>query len=117
MIDNIVNTLRRGVDRARTRGEEVAQTTRLRFEIFGLNRELDALYGRLGRAYHASADLGVLQPIRDEIGRVDEEIAARERLIVELSTPAAGTEAEPKVDGAPTNPVPTEPVPLTKDQP
>ena len=112
-----MNSLRRGVDRARTRGEEVAQTTRLRFEIFGLNRELDALYGRLGRAYHASADLAVLQPIRDEIGRVDEEITARERLIVELSAPASPPEPRVKASDADPNPVPTEPVPLSKDQP
>lgn len=98
MLDNILSSLKRGVDRARTRSEEVAQTTKLRFEVYQLNRELDALYGRLGRAYHSGADVAVLQPIRDDIARVDDEIAARERLIAELgahedeAAPVAGAE-------------------------
>lgn len=103
MLDNVLGTLRRGVERARTRGEEVAQTTRLRFEIFQLGRELDALYGRLGRAYHSGADVAILQPIRDEIARVDEEIAAREQLIREI----AATEHGPVDDTAPTAAAPS----------
>gem|GEM_PF-2442444 len=86
MLDNILETVRRGVERARARGEEVAQVTRLRFEIYQLNRELDGLYGRLGRAYHAGSDPSVLRSIQDEIHRVDEEIAAREQLVTELNT-------------------------------
>lgn len=84
MLDNILNTVKRGAERVQRRGEEVASTTRLRVEIFSLSRELDALYGRLGRSYHAGADLDVLRGVQEEIRRVEEEIRARERLIKEL---------------------------------
>lgn len=96
MLDNLVNSLRRGVEQARTRGEEVAQAARLRLEIFQLNRELDGLYGRLGRAYHANADVEVLTGIRGEITRVDDDIAAREQSIADLGQPA---EDEGEVEG------------------
>ncbi|ADV68219.1 hypothetical protein [Deinococcus maricopensis] len=85
MLDNILNTLKRGVDRARVRGEEVTQAARLRVEIYQLNRDLDGLYARLGRAYHGGADVATLTPIREEIARVDGEVAARERLLAELN--------------------------------
>jgi len=85
MLDNILSSVRRGAGRVQRRGEEVAQTTRLRLEIFQLTRELDALYARLGRSYHGGADPGVLQGVQADIRRVDEEISARERLIHELS--------------------------------
>ncbi|WP_052351559.1 hypothetical protein [Deinococcus pimensis] len=111
MLDNVMNSLRRGVERARVRGEEVAQTTRLRFEVYSLSRELDALYGRLGRAYHSGADVAVLQPIRDEIARLDEEITARERLIAEIS---AGEALAATEDARVRPSEPTPAVPLTK---
>ncbi|AFZ68717.1 hypothetical protein [Deinococcus peraridilitoris] len=100
MFDNILDSLKRGAQRARSRGEEVAQTTRLRFEVYQLNRDLDALYGRLGRAYHSGAEVAILQPMRDEIARIDEEIAARERLITELSEgeKASGTAPDRTAD-------------------
>ncbi|MPY67875.1 hypothetical protein F8S09_14490 [Deinococcus sp. SDU3-2] len=85
MLDNIFDTVRRGAGRVQRRGEEVAQTARLRVEVFGLTRELDTLYARLGRAYHAGADTAILAGIQDDLRRVDEEISARERLIAELS--------------------------------
>lgn len=84
MLDNILNTVKRGAERVQRRGEEVASATRLRVEIFSLSRELDALYGRLGRSYHAGAELDVLGGVQEEIRRVEEEIRARERLIEEL---------------------------------
>jgi len=84
MIDGFLNTLRKTGERVQRRGEEVAQAARLRLDIFQLNRELDALYARLGRAYHGNASVASLEEIRAEIGRVDEEIAARERLLTEL---------------------------------
>ncbi|PYE52874.1 hypothetical protein [Deinococcus yavapaiensis] len=85
MLDGIFDRVKRGMDRARSRGEEMTQTTRLRLEVFGLHRELDGLYGRLGRAYHGGSDESVLLALREEIDRVDEEIAARERLIAEIN--------------------------------
>jgi len=85
MLDDIMDRVRRGAERVQRRGEEVAQTTRLRLEVFQLTRELDTLYARLGRSYHAGAETGVLQTIQEDIRRVDEEIGARERLIEELN--------------------------------
>ncbi|EYB67594.1 hypothetical protein DEIPH_ctg035orf0037 [Deinococcus phoenicis] len=90
MLDNILNSVRRGAERVQRRGEEVTQSARLRLEVFQLNRELDALYARLGRSYHAGADLDVLQELRGDIRRVDEEISARERLLHELGSDPAG---------------------------
>ena len=106
MIDGFLNTLRKTGERVQRRGEEVAQGARLRLDIFQLGRELDALYARLGRAYHGNATVSTLEEVRAEIARVDEEIAARELLLAELGTdlntsgePSAGTEAA----GAPVN--------------
>ena len=81
MLDSILNTVRRGAERVQRRGEEVAHVARLRVEVFQLGRELDGLYARLGRSYHAGAEVEVLQGIRDDIGRIEDEIRARERLI------------------------------------
>lgn len=85
MLDDILNRVRRGAERVQRRSEEVAQTARLRVEVFQLTRELDTLYARLGRSYHAGADPEVLHSLREEIRRVDEEIQARERLMEELN--------------------------------
>ncbi|THF88032.1 hypothetical protein E7T09_02080 [Deinococcus sp. KSM4-11] len=87
MLDSILNTVRRGAERVQRRGEEVAHVARLRVEVFQLGRELDSLYARLGRSFHAGAEVSVLQGVRDDIARVEEEIRARERLIQELGDP------------------------------
>ncbi|MFD2608217.1 hypothetical protein ACFSR9_02020 [Deinococcus taklimakanensis] len=84
MLDNLLNSVKRATEKVQRRGEEVAQVARLRMEIFGLNRELDGAYARLGRAYHSGSDVDLLQGVRDDIARVEEEIVARERLITEL---------------------------------
>ncbi|WP_064013932.1 hypothetical protein [Deinococcus puniceus] len=96
MLDNILNSVRRGAERVQRRGEEVAQVTKLRVEVFQLTREQDGLFARLGRSYHAGADTSVLQTVQEDIRRIDEEISARERLIQELNTAAA----EPVDSGA-----------------
>ncbi|THF69027.1 hypothetical protein E7T06_13780 [Deinococcus sp. Arct2-2] len=96
MLDNILNSVRRGAERVQRRGEEVAQVTKLRVEVFQLTREQDGLYARLGRSFHAGADASVLQTVQEDIRRIDEEISARERLIQELNTAAA----EPVDNGA-----------------
>ena len=85
MIDGILHRLRRTGERVQRRSEEVAQSARLRLDVFQLNRELDALYARLGRSYHAQGAVSVLEGIRADIGRVEDEIASRERLLSELS--------------------------------
>lgn len=95
MLDNLLNSVRRGAGRVQRRGEEVAQVARLRLEVFQLTRELDLLYARLGRSYHAGADVSILQGIRDDIRRVDDEIGARERLMRELGDHGEGGEAAP----------------------
>lgn len=91
MLDDIMERVRRGAGRVQRRGEEVAQTTRLRLEVFQLTRELDTLYARLGRSYHAGAEADVLGTIQQDIRRIDEEILARERLIEELNAEPAHT--------------------------
>jgi hypothetical protein len=89
MLDNILNSVRRGAERVQRRGEEVAQVTKLRVEVFQLTREQDGLFARLGRSYHAGADVSVLESVQEDIRRIDDEISARERLIQELNTAAA----------------------------
>ena len=95
MIDGFLSTLRKTGERVQRRGEEVAQGARLRLDIFQLGRELDALYARLGRAYHGNAEVSTLEEIRAEIARVDEEIAARELLMTELGAELDSSRAEP----------------------
>ncbi|WP_420596023.1 hypothetical protein [Deinococcus sp.] len=92
MLDNILNSVRRGAERVQRRGEEVAQSARLRVEIYQLSRELDALYARLGRAYQAGSDQAVLDSVSADVRQLEEDIAARERLIAELG------EAEDQAD-------------------
>lgn len=117
MIDGFLNGLRRTGERVQRRSEEVAQAARLRLEIFQLGRELDAMYARLGRAYHGNASVSSLEEIRAEIARVDEEIAARERLMAELGSAAEheptlpGDLALPKTTLTKVVPAPTEPLP------
>ena len=84
MLDNILNSVRRGAERVQRRGEEVAQSARLRVEIYQLSRELDNLYARLGRAYQAGNDQSVLDSVSADVRQLEEDIAARERLIAEL---------------------------------
>ncbi|MBB6099598.1 hypothetical protein HNR42_003051 [Deinobacterium chartae] len=88
LLDNIATTLRKGLEVAKTRGEEAASAAKIRYEIFNLNRELDATYNRLGRAYHAGGDLLTLQPLRDEIDRLSAEISAREKALAEVGQPS-----------------------------
>ncbi|KQR36196.1 hypothetical protein [Deinococcus sp. Leaf326] len=86
MLDNILDTVRRGAEKVQRRGEEVAQVARLRMEVFQLGRELDGTYGRLGRAYHGGAQPDQMAELQTEIRRLEAEIQARERLITELGS-------------------------------
>ena len=95
MIDGFLNTLRKTGERVQRRGEEVTQAARLRLDIFQLGREQGEMYARLGRAYHGNASVSALEEIRAEIARVDEEIAAREKLIAELGTDLKEEAASP----------------------
>lgn len=103
MLDSFLNSVKRAGEQVQRRGEEVAQVARLRMEIFGLHRELDGAYARLGRAYHAGSDVDLLQGVREDISRVEGEIAARERLIAELDgngREKAGDAAEGEPQGS-----------------
>lgn len=100
MLDNILNSVKRGAERVKTRSEEVAQVARLKMEVFQLTRELDGHYARLGRSYHAGADLDLLTEIRQDIRRVEEDIKSRERLIEELGDTPEETPAEAKAPAA-----------------
>ena len=95
MLDNVLNSLRRGAVRVQRRGEDVAHSARMRVEIYQLSREQDSLYARLGRAYHNKADAAVLDALSADVRRLDEEISARERLIAELGADQAESEETP----------------------
>lgn len=131
MLDNILNTVRQGVEKVQRRGEEMTQVARLKVEVYQLGRELEGHFARLGRAYHGAADQDLLEGVREDIRRTEDEIRARERLISELGddteTPGVGagdTGAAPgtpseagrtssasvvalPIDPAPINPAPT----------
>ncbi len=100
MLDNILNTVKRSAERVQRRGEEVAQVARLKMEVFQLTRELDGHYARLGRAYHAGADLDLLQGVREDIRRAEEDIRSRERLIDELGVTSDEAAAHEQPDQA-----------------
>lgn len=84
MLDNLLNSVKKGAEKVQRRGEEVAQIARLKMEIFQLSRELDGHYARLGRAYHDGKDVDILSGIREDIRHAEDEIKGRERLITEL---------------------------------
>lgn len=84
MLDNLLNSVKKGAEKVQRRGEEVAQIARLKMEIFQLSRELDGHYARLGRAYHDGKDVDILSGIREDIRHTEDEIKGRERLITEL---------------------------------
>ena len=112
MLDNILDTVRRGAEKVQRRGEEAAQVARLRMEVFQLGRELDGTYGRLGRAYHGGAQPDQLAELQVKIRRLEGEIQARERLITELGSlpDEPGTqsvEAAPPVHVTPVTPRPS----------
>ena len=102
MLDNILNTVRQGVEKVQRRGEEVTQVARLRVEVFQLGRELDSHFARLGRAYHGGAETDLLEGIRDEIRRVEADIESRERLIAELGDAGDDAPADEDTDLSPT---------------
>lgn len=113
MLDNLLNTVKKGAEKVQRRGEEVAQIARLKMEIFQLNRELDGHYARLGRAYHDGKEVDILSGVREDIRHTEEEIRGRERLITELGeTPdpppqeasAASIEKVEKVEAQPAAP-------------
>lgn len=96
MLDNILNTVRQGVEKVQRRGEEMTQVARLKVEVYQLGRELEGHFARLGRSFHGGADDDLLQGIREDIRRTEDEIRARERLIAELGEDGAGLVAAPE---------------------
>ncbi|WP_192825990.1 hypothetical protein, partial [Deinococcus wulumuqiensis] len=102
MLDNILNTVRQGVEKVQRRGEEVTQVARLRVEVFQLGRELDSHFARLGRAYHSGAAADLLHGIREDIRRVEADIESREHLIAELGEAGDAAPEAASTDLAPT---------------
>ncbi|WP_135228209.1 hypothetical protein [Deinococcus fonticola] len=104
MLDNILNTVKKGAEKVQRRGEEVAQIARLKMEIFQLTRELDGHYARLGRAYHDGKPVDILSGIREDIRHTEDEVKGRERLITEL-----GDTPDPRPDSTSIEKVETAP--------
>lgn len=97
MLDNLVDTMRQGAARVQRRSEEVAQSARLRVEVFQLKRELESKFAELGRSYYQNAAGNVLSDLQDYIRSLEEEIASREHLIEEIG---ATPEEEKSVQSA-----------------
>lgn len=117
MLDSFLNTMKKGAEKVQRKGEEVAHAARLRMEVFQLNRELDGLYARLGRSFHAGAEVEILQGVREDIKRVEDEIKARERLIQELGGEPDETvidEQKPEIEQSATSRVTHETPPTTQ---
>lgn len=93
MLDNLLNNALKGAEKVQRRAEEVAQIARLRFEILQLSREMDSIYARIGRAYHAGAERDALQDLCHQAEQRSEDIKAREKLIEQLG-------ADPKAESA-----------------
>lgn len=110
MLDNLLNTVKKGAEKVQRRGEEVAQVARLKMEIFQLSRELDGQYARLGRAYHDGKEVDILTGIREEIRHTEEEIKARERLITELGETPDPRPDDTSIQKAPATTTPPESV-------
>jgi hypothetical protein len=121
LLDNLLETVKKGVEVAREKGEQGVNTARLHLEIANLNRERDGFYQRLGRMYVQNPnDHALLDPLVDEVKRVGLEIEEREAALIKLgetpqSAKAGGTpgvvNVEPKPDPEPTKPAETPPHP------
>jgi hypothetical protein len=108
LLDNLTNTLKQGWNVAKEKGELGARVGRLRLELIRLEREREAQYARLGKAYHNnSQDAAALEPLMLEINRLTQTMRDRESVMVQLLEASA----EPKAAVAdPKNIAPEEPL-------
>ncbi|GHF93054.1 hypothetical protein GCM10017783_01160 [Deinococcus piscis] len=79
VLGSLKDTLLSRTEGLRQRGEQLANTARLKVEVMGYSRDLESLYARLGRAYHHRAAPEILDLIEQEIAQVERDIALRER--------------------------------------
>lgn len=112
MLESFMQQFRRGTEQLQRRSEEVAHSARLRLEIYQLTREQDALYARLGRAYHAGVDKQTLEELRGEIRQLEQAITGRETLMAELGEELP---SDPVTDQAVTDPTAVNPVAVKPD--
>jgi seryl-tRNA synthetase len=78
-------SIRKGLEVAREKGEQLARFSQLKLDVVNLNRERDSLYGRLGKAYVEGKGATLsLEPIVAEIERVSKEIEEREEALKNL---------------------------------
>ena len=95
-LDNLAKGLRNALDVANTKGKEAAQYTKLRYDIFQLNRDLDATYNKLGKQVFTSNTLEGTGEFFAEVRRLQAEIAQKEEELREIgqANPEAAEEAE-----------------------
>jgi hypothetical protein len=100
LLDNILETVKKGVEVAREKGEMGVNVARLRLEMANLGRERDGFYQRLGKMYVQSPnDHAMLDPLVDEIKRIAHEIESREQELAKLGEhpEPAGTAHDPAI--------------------
>lgn len=85
LLENIKSTLQSGWTIAKEKSELGARIGRLRLELIRLTRDREALFARLGRAYHANlSDLAGLQVLTLEIDRLTQTMRDRESVMAQL---------------------------------
>lgn len=95
-LDNLAKGLKNALDLANTKGKEAAQYTKLRYDIFQLNRDLEATYSKLGKQVFNSNTLEGTGEFFAEVRRIEAEIAQKEEELREIgqTNPEAAEEAE-----------------------
>ncbi|GGJ33774.1 hypothetical protein [Deinococcus roseus] len=95
-LDNLAKGLKNALDVAKTKGEEAAQYSKARYELFQLNRDLDATYNKLGKQVFNSNTLEGTGEFFAEVRRLQAEIAQKEEDLREIGqkNPEAAEEAE-----------------------
>ncbi|WP_034345107.1 hypothetical protein [Deinococcus misasensis] len=95
-LDNLAKGLKSALDVAKTKGEEAAQYSKLRYEIFQLNRDLEATYSKLGKQVFNANTLEGTGEFFAEVRRLQAEIAQKEEDLREIGqkNPEAAEAAE-----------------------
>lgn len=95
-LDNLAKGLKSALDVAKTKGEEAAQYTKLRYDIFQLNRDLDTVFGKLGKQVFTANTLEGTGEFFAEVRRLQAELAQKEEELREVgqTNPEAAEAAE-----------------------
>jgi hypothetical protein len=118
LLDNILETVKKGVEVAREKGEMGVNVARLRLEMANLGRERDGFYQRLGKMYVQSPnDHAMLDPLVDEIKRISNEIENREQELSKIGDhpEPAGSPSDPAI--VPPSPAEASPTPVSVAKP